>query len=373
MRAKAKKSSRGFSLLEALVAMGVGTLLVTVAAQMYTSAANATWVASQRAEMQQDLRAAENMMVKDISMAGTGLTVTPGGIGLVAGPGVVNAIYGCDQAQCYLPVASRAGVNFPLNPTPFFYWIIPGNGLGAQVFAGQGNTDAITVTYADMQFALQCYNVTFPSSTQATFTIQSPLTAGCQSPPLPQAVQSVSDPAWGLKAGDFVLFTNSAGGQAIGEVTINANGAASPFTVTFANPDNARMNQPSATATGSLQQMMGQPGTTAVRLLAITYYIDNSTGVPTLMRQVNGQTPVPLAENVVDLRITYDTYDANGNFTPSVLSPVPGTINTIRKVNIVHLTARSPLQGANKGYQSLDVQTSVSLRNMSFQNRYAIN
>jgi predicted ATP-grasp superfamily ATP-dependent carboligase len=104
----------------------------------------------------------------------------------------------------------------------------------------------------------------------------------------------------------------------------------------------------------------------------ITYYIDNVSGVPTLMRKVNGQTPVALADNIIDLRINYDAYDSSGNLTPAVSAPPVTSINTIRKVNIAHLTARSELQG-NKGYQSLDAATSVSLRNMSFQNRYAVN
>jgi len=126
---------------------------------------------------------------------------------------------------------------------------------------------------------------------------------------------------------------------------------------------------------GSLQQMLTGSGTQAVRLLMITYYIDTRTGVPTLMRQVNGQTPVALADNIIDLRITYDAYDSNGNLTPAQSAPPVASINTIRKVNIAHLTARSELPGtkSTNGYQSLDSSTSVSLRNMSFQNRYAVN
>lgn len=373
MQPKTTKSSRGFTLMETIVAMGLGVLVVATAGQLYNTAVNATQMATQRSEMQQDLRAAEGMMVKDISMAGTGLTGEPGGVGLVAGSSVTNPVYGCDQTQCYLPVSTHAGVNLPINPSSYLYWIIPGNQLGAQVFAGQGNTDAITVVYADMYFELQCYDVSFPTKTQAQFTLHSPATAACTSPPLPVPVQYVSDNGWGLKTGDLVLFTNSSGGLVIAEVTSNAVdlGAHTVFTANFAANDALQFNQPSTTVTGSLQQMMGTSGITAVRLLMITYYIDIKNGVPTLMRKVNGQTPVALADNVIDLRINYDAYDSNGNLTAAVSAPPVTSINTIRKVNIAHLTARSE-QAGNKGYQSLDAATSVSLRNMSFQNRYAV-
>ena len=183
----------------------------------------------------------------------------------------------------------------------------------------------------------------------------------------------LSDNGWGLKTGDLVLFTNSSGGLVISEVTSNAIdlGAHTVFTANFAANDALKFNQPSTTVTGSLQQMMGTSGITAVRLLMITYYIDIKNGVPTLMRKVNGQTPVALADNVIDLRINYDAYDSNKNSTAALSAPPVTSINTIRKVNIAHLTARSE-QAGNKGYQSLDAATSVSLRNMSFQNRYAV-
>ena len=340
MQVKLAKSNHGFTLIEVVIAMALGLLVIGVAVQLYSSAVDATWMASQRAQMQEDVRAAEDMMAKDISMAGTGLTGQPGGVGLVAGT-ATNPIYGCDQLRCYLPVAARSGVTFPLSPTPYLNWIIPGHGLGAQVFPGSGFTDVITVTYADMWFALQCYNITFPSNTRATFTLQSPLTAGCQTPALPGPVQLVSDPAYGLKTGDLVMFTNSSGGVAVGEVTMDATGDSGPFAVNFSNPDVLKLNQPAASA-GSLQQMVGGSGTTAIRLLVITYYIDipSTTNIPTLMRQVNGQPPVPLAENMIDLRLSYDMYDSDGDFTPAQGSPSPASINTIRKVNIEHLTAR---------------------------------
>jgi hypothetical protein len=101
-------------------------------------------------------------------------------------------------------------------------------------------------------------------------------------------------------------------------------------------------------------------------------------GIPVLMRQVSGHLPVPVAENVANLQFTYDTYDALGNLLNAVGNAgYPGTsLNLIRKVNVTHLTIRGQISGARSylmttnGYQSYDFQTSISARNLSYQNRY---
>lgn len=369
MRARSLQSIAGFSLLEMLVAMGIGLVLVASAVQLYTKATDATFTVSQRAEMQQDMRAAEDMMVKDISLAGAGLQ--PGGVALASGTGT-NPKYGCDQVKCYIGGGTTpAGIAFPGN---YLYWIIPGPAQGVTLNNPPGPTDIITVVYADTAFQLNQYQVSFNNAngTSVNFTMPNPA-------PNP-APQAVSDPAVGLKTGDLVLFTNTVGGNtamAVGEVTGNVAGASSPYTALFANSDALQLNQVAATA-GDLKQISGGANTTALRIYVITYYIDvlpNPSGVgpgtPRLMRQVNGQSPVPVAENIADLRITYDTYDNNGNLlvdqrdAGAAVGVLP---NMIRKVNIKHLTARSALRG--KGYQSMDIQTSVSARNMSFKDRY---
>ena len=80
----------------------------------------------------------------------------------------------------------------------------------------------------------------------------------------------------------------------------------------------------------------------------------------------------------MNLQFTYDTYDALGNLLNAQGNAgYPGTpLNLIRKVNVVHLTIRSQIAGARSsmattnGYQSFDFQTSISARNLSYQNRY---
>ena len=93
------------------------------------------------------------------------------------------------------------------------------------------------------------------------------------------------------------------------------------------------------------------------------------------------QAAVPLVDNIANMQFTYDTYNSNGtllnadgNGGETALPPVSPSL--IRKVNIAHLTIHGQLYGAKsslmatQGFQSLDVQTSISARNMSYNNRY---
>ncbi len=390
------KSTRGFTLVEMLVALALGMIMLASAVSIFTQGVDATWVTSQRAEMQQDLRATSDLLLKDISLAGAGLPLGQG-IQLPTNTGT-RPIYGCDQGNncppngaVSYPCASNAG---PCVPTLF--GIIPGFQLGIKPPGSNTTTDLITVAYTDTTFALPCYTVTFPAGggvNPVTFTApNNPPPSSCVLPPGINFPQAVTNPVVGLKAGDLLLFQNTLNTaivQAIAEVS-NANGNPnggpnSVFTVNFLNGDPLKLNQ-SGAASGDLANILKGAGTTATRLLVITYYLKmqpNPVGVgvgtPVLMRQVNGQPAVPLAENVVNLQFTYDTYNSDGvllNQVGDAGYSVGTSFNLIRKTNIIHLSMRSQLPGtrsalmATKGYQSFDFQTSISARNLSYQNRY---
>jgi hypothetical protein len=133
------------------------------------------------------------------------------------------------------------------------------------------------------------------------------------------------------------------------------------------------MNQPAAAA-GSITQIVGYTGS-ANRINVISYYIDNSIVPPRLMRQTSGHTPIPLAENVAFLQFTYDLYNSN---TGAVLTEQSDggasqslTPNQITKINIKHMSINSTLRGSG-GYQGLDLQTSVSARDLTFKNDYPL-
>lgn len=395
MAQPSKSRAHGLTFIELMVSMALGMLIVGAAVKLFSQGVDATWVVSQRAEMQQDLRAVQTMLTKDISLAGAGLAGGQG-ISLANGAGVVP-IYGCDQSGLASGCPPNGGVKYPCaslvgNCIPTLYGITPGFALGVKPPGSVTSSDLITVAYSDTIFALNCYTVTFVApGNVVTFTAPAnPPPSSCILPPGLAFPQNVNDPAVGLQNGDLIYFQNLAKGPAIGEVTLVA-GAAPTYTVSFLDGDPLKMNQ--AGTANDLTQISGFPagpstaGTVANRIFVITYYLQVNpdptgvtTGTPVLMRQVNGRTAVPAAENVINTQYTYDTYAADGTLLNELGDggeSLGVSLNLIRKINIAHLTIRSQLDGtrstlfATNGFQGYDVQTSISARNLSYQNRYS--
>src|SRR6202158_2351351 len=203
MSDRSTKRESGFSLLEMVIAMALGTIVLGVAVQLFSQGVAATWTVSQRAEMQQDFRAASGMLTKDLSLAGSGL----GNNVQIGLPTTSTApVYGCDQSlKCYINGSAAA---YPKQVSvPYLYGLIPGWKYGPTLNAAQGATDVVTVVYTDNGFFLNCYNVTVTSSTLVTFTLPSPLPTGCVLPSGVTAPQKVNDAVVGLTAGDLIWFT----------------------------------------------------------------------------------------------------------------------------------------------------------------------
>jgi len=257
----------------------------------------------------------------------------------------------------------------------------------------------ITVVYSDTTLALSCYTVNFTApGNVVTFTAPAlPLPSSCVLPAGVAYPQAVNDSVVGLTDGDILLFSTSLG-YAIAEVTnvLGPNGAPAPgnvYTVTFADTDPLNLNQNGKP--NDLTQISGFSsvpaagvlGGNANRLLVITYYLQtvpdpsgDTAGITILYRQVSGHTAAPVADNVVNLQFTYDTYDAGGDLLSQLGDPTSGSTvapNVIRKINVAHLTIHSQLAGARstlmatRGFQAYDVQTSMSARNLSYNNRYS--
>ena len=384
MRDRSKKRAHGFSLLEMVISMALGTIVLGAAVQIYIQGVRATWTVTQRAEMQQDFRAASNMLTKDVGLAGAGLN--PGAA--IALPSASTPLYGCDQtAHCYL---NGIAGTYPISAgVPYLYGLIPGQNLGPTLNTVQGATDVITSIYTDSTFYLNCYSakitakgvVTFsPPTSPATWATESCLPNGVATP------QTVNDAALGLTTGDLVLMTlgnTTMVAEVTGPVTTAVNGAGNTtYIVPFANNDQLKMNQTPAAgglnsvalnATGS-SSAAPCGGTGPCRLLVITYYIDNTISPPRLMRQVSGHSPIPVAENVVYLKLSYDLF--NTTTGTQAVNQADGGVslgllpNAITKINILNMAMDSTVKGAQGGYQGVDLQTSVSARNLSYVNDY---
>jgi len=400
MKKPFKFSRRGFSLIELMVALALGLLITGAAVKLYSTSVDATWVIQQRAEMQQDLRAAENMLLKDLSLAGAGLSQGPPGESIALPNALGSPVYACWAGAC----RPGGGINYPCVGAgcfPTMYPLMPGFQLGIIPPGSATLSDVITVVYTDTNLALSCY--TAPGMTingtgnVLTFTAPTiPLPGGCVLPPGIAYPQALNNTVNGLVPGDIVMLNSQAngvsgGGWAMGEVTAVApanpgnappNPGVSQYTIGFLNGDPLNMNQSGQTndltkvSNGSLAQ--------AWRIYVITYYLANQTDAAghtttILYRQVNGQTPVPLVDNIVNMQFSYDTYDSSGNLlnaTGDGGMAIGITPNLVRKINILHLTIHGQLYGtksslmATQGYQSFDLQTSISARNMSYSQRY---
>ncbi len=377
----AERDSRGFTLVEMLVGMALGLVVLSAAVMLFAKALDATYAVSQSAELQQNARAALDQIARDVSLAGYG--VATGGVQLPTG-GTGNSIYGCDGTTCYVGGQPPTGVAYPTvaayqsNPAVVnhLYGIIPGSNLGMAIVNRGIATDLLTMAYVDSTFRLDLYTVTGFGNNGTSMTLTAPYPQ--PTPPVP----ALNDAVYGLKAGDLVLLSNS-NGSAIGEVS-----NATATVISFGDNDWLRINQSNATA-GNIKTFIQNlpPGavTLATRLLVITYYIDvprgpdnvlytADDGPPRLMRQISGQSPMPIAENITDLQFTYDVFDENTGTAQSGLRDAglgqvpPLSPNQIRKVNLF-VAARSPLQNRG-GYQGLQLRTSVSARNLSFRDRY---
>jgi prepilin-type N-terminal cleavage/methylation domain-containing protein len=384
----------GFSLLEMMVSLALGAIVLSAAVMMYTKSVSATWVVAQRAEMQQDFRAASNMLTTDLSLAGAGL-----GNGVaIALPSGTTPRYGCDQTNtCYINGA--AGTYPTQSGTPYMYGLITGYNKGPVI--NSSATDVVTVVYTDTSFYLNCYIPTVTAKGVVTFSQPAGATpwAGCLPNSNVTQPQAVNDSAAGLTPGDLVLMTLG-GVQVVGEVTGAITTATvsghTTYAVPFANAsgsiDPLKMNQTptggglNGAALNAAGSASAAPcgGSGPCRLMVVTYYIDNSSSPARLMRQISGHTPMPVVENIAYLKLSYDLFNSSTG-TPAVNQPNPGSgdandtasngllPNQITKINILNMALDSTLQGSQfgaSGYQSMDLQTSVSARNLTYSNNY---
>lgn len=355
-----RKKNRGFSLAELMVAMSLGLLMMAATTTLFRKAMDMSLALSQRAEMQQNARAAINAMVRDLSLAATDLPA--GGILLPQASAPNKPRFGCGAGTCYLTNGNNVFVGNQL------YYVNPHTQDGAQI--GTITPDSLVVAYADPKMQLGAF--TFPAGdlTGSKIIISTP-------------PANIASQANGITPGDLIMVGN-ANGTAVGVVTAfdGVN------TISFASGDILNINQP-PTQTGATISMTSnvagnitsnlanQPvtstpvfpaGILAQRVFLVTYYVfQYPNGRRVLRRQVSGRAATDVAENVENLQVSYDTIN------DSVSPPVPvinqnsptSSPNLIRKVNLA-LTVRTTQQVGGYGdYQRLTLATSVSPRNLS--------
>jgi hypothetical protein len=330
-----------------MVAVTLTLLILSGVISLFRQGIHSSGMTTQRTEMQQNARVALNLMAQDLSIAGTGFPL--GGIQLPTGTGSQDPRYGCDiNSQCNATQNAQ---------DDWLYGITPGDGLGPTINGAA--TDVVTLVYRDPNLPLD-RNV-LASIADAGDSVQ--VNAA--------DVSLISDTAHGVKNGDVLVLCN-AHGCAAGAVT-----SVSSATLSFADNDPLRFNQTGA-ASGKIASIANSgspvtyPPTSAYRVLVARYYIDSTTN--RLMRQVNALPAVPVAENVENLQITYDTFDDATLTATANLSSLPntyGVLNQIRKINVT-VSVRAPSPDTFKAkYERFSLKTSVSARNLAFRDRYS--
>ncbi len=335
------KGDGGFSLVELMVATFVTMVVLATTLGALNDGIRAADTAGLVAEMQHNSRTGLNMMRRDLMQAGQGIPI--GGIPIPSGAGV-------------LPI-NRPGPTVSMTfPTTWVQLpaVSTGQALGPNI---QGRaTDMITILYADS---------TLPINENPVANIQSDgsrMTIG--NGPLTLAI------AEAIQVGDLIMFSN-AFGNAIQEVTGSNPGSQR---VDFATSDSMNLNQRAAPA-GTIMQLQDSPGsfppTTATRIWMITYYVDDSIpDSPRLMRVLNNTSPRPIALEIEDLQITYDLVDGVTNPSGVDEPTAPNSAAQIRKVNLMLASRSHNRQRITGQYQRQTLTTQVSLRSLSFFDRY---
>jgi prepilin-type N-terminal cleavage/methylation domain-containing protein len=376
MKTPIANSQHGFTIVELMIASTLSLIVILAMTTLYRSALGATFVVTQRAETQQNMRAAIELMTKDLSMAGAGLP--SGGVQLPPLPSKVA----CDQiSTCYV-----TGDVYPNGN--YMYGLLPGFGNGVQnntiiTNAAAVVNDSITSIYCDYNFPLTNFTFTFPSTTQASVTVLSGTT-------IPNNILAPG----GLNVGDLMLFIVSTPGNGTGTLgTSSAQTAAVVAEITgipnnteidFATGDALNLNQTGPNSLASVITTLGANlgggnNVTACRLNAVTYFLQVPPGggtvqTPRLMRQVNGLTAIPVADNIINLQFSYDVINSvAGTMTANQSDPVGAGLSPalIQKVNIWVMGQSLLSEGRNS--QSMYLASSVSARNMSFCNSYSAN
>lgn len=376
---KTCKLNKGFSLLELLAAVSIMLIVLGAATAVLKKAADTATVTFDRAEMQANARVAINSLARDLSQAGAGGAVgfPFGGVTLPAG--------------AIVPFARDALGNNYLNNNAF------ANGVLTAVTPGFNDgptidgviTDGITLVYLDQAL------FTAPCSNWATTPVSSVTPSGSQTTVTATLCPPINDPVYGLNLGDLIIVSNT-NGAALGQIT----NLPSTNRIDFANSDPLGVNKPSAAFGNIAAILTGNPPTFISRIFVISYFIQAldvnnnplpiaGVGAPTpgavdyrLMRMVDGQTPVPVAEHIVNLKFSYDLMSPTGVETSANASaafpdgPVPPGVPAYANIRNVYVsvTSRSPrpvnASAGGNGYTYSTMSTNVSPRNLSFKNRY---
>jgi type II secretory pathway pseudopilin PulG len=332
------KREQGFSSVELLIATAIMLVLLAGTMGSLNQSFGLNEKATQMADLEQNLRAGINFVVRDFISAGWGIPT--GGLPIPSGDNALAVIRpGPPGVNYTFGAATLAAVN-------------PGAGLGP---VGNGRpTDMVNILYADSTLPLNQSPLTAIAANGSSATVN----AGTP-------ITGIANP---IRAGDLIAFSNALGS------TLQYCSRVSAQTMFFDAGDPLRLNQPAASQ-GSITQIQNNgvfPPTTATRVLLVTFYLDFTTdpNMPRLIRRVNNRPGEAVALVLDDLQLSYDLVDGVTN-PANIDNPVaPNSPNQIRKANIFVSGRSTATIRETREFLRRTLTTQVSLRSLSFIDRY---
>jgi prepilin-type N-terminal cleavage/methylation domain-containing protein len=400
------RPERGFTLVELLVTMAITTVILGATMAAMNDAIKATESASQITDMNNGLRTAMDLVVRDLLQVGQGLPsgraiVLPNGANSVPIqlPGPVGSNFQLDGASFCPPRAED-----PDTVCEEITAVIPGPERGPVVVEDQPASDMVTTLAADSSFESVPLRAFAADGRSITVPRPGVTVTGAADPLHPSGHLISDDPDIGgdnIRPGDLIMLTKGSSSALVQVSSVTGPGV-NPQVIRFAAGDSLNLNQslaadgtaaelrssaPTDTLSGSAQFVSTQ----ATKIRMISYYLDTVTDPrrPRLVRRLNNglwdvfdnASGTAVAFDVEGLTITYDL--ADGLLNPSNVrmddadlngtgrcAPSPCYPNQIRKVNIV-LSGRSrlPRRGTQQFFRNRLV-TQVSLRSLAFVDRY---
>ncbi len=401
------KRQSGFSLIEVMISL---TLLLIVLASVMTAfsdATNATNAVSLMADTQENLRAGMSNMERDLMQAGTGIPQNGITIPNTGGSSPTSAITRPGPYQS--PATSFGTFNTAWTSLPA---IIPGYQIGPITSVSSVATDMVTVLYADTSLVdtnghwLNEYPIHGVSGTagcasgnsspdpQGTITTTGSGTSASTTITFDSSCIVINNGNTGLEAGDLIMLqnNNTTGSASLtvsnADVDATVAGNTALLVVTSVNqagnsitcgPNDSFGLNASGKSYGTisyLQSPVGSgtyPATTATRVWMVSYYINNYSTPPQLMRQVNLNAAQPVGDAVEDMQLYYDILNA-GSSPPSVTaeqeSPTLAQLPYIRDAYILLYARSDDTNTQTKNYWRNNLETIVSTRGMDFYNEF---
>lgn len=385
-------SAAGFSLVELLTAMALSLLLFALTFTLVQQLDNTADVVGSMADVNENLRAAVNMVSRDLSTAGQNIPL--GGIPLPytgTGTPTIKRPY---PSTSYFPTP-------PSGSTLYMPVLTAGNGLGPSQGSGATaiSTDVVTMIGVNQTSSFNPTTVntstslpTF-SSASATITV-STTAAGYVSPG--QLIMLTDANASCLLAISAVNTTTGVITFTNGDTTHDLLGVNQFPTVSATNgsitagPTSGTILQLETATTSGGKTTYAWPATvTAYPISMTTYYLDTTTPEKNLTKLTtmgtSGCTTVSCANVValgIDIMQVYYSLSPpatlNGVQSDPTENPWPTTTdpgNTpadIRKVVLYVVGQTNHKNFANSQWYSREIKNAVTIQNLDYYNKYSL-